>query len=489
MKERKRLVKEARPGQTVEDRLLEEHLRAVFAAAYPRVEPWEAVQRKVTEVLTQHDARVARCRGWSLWLGWRPTAAAFVAALVLVTLGLTLVRRELGRSSGQPMLSTVGMPPPESWAPQSIPRHLSNDLGRRPVIRDGVPRRPRDADHPPILFPVNRDVRTGVGADRPRCAYPPRRRHDPSVDDLVYVNRDPEGAIHQWERLRPDEWEKIEARVRRDVRVRDDFVTIPFSRLASTSERQVAQAVESYKREAAIVDPRLSHEVNCAFKATALSDLCDQLRSETGIQLSAGSSVTDDKVTLFCEKMPLREVMRQLSRPFGYTWLRSKREGGDYRYELVQDLKSKLLEEELRNRDRNAALIALDREIDRYRPFLDLSPDEALARAKTASPDEKKLLEKLSGSGWGPIQMYFRLTSQQLAAVRAGQEVKFSQQPNPGEQPLPSDVARGVFQCLRGWGLRKSTVLDIGFDGTFDLTQPGSVPLTAAPAARALAVV
>ena len=48
----------------------------------------------------------------------------------------------------------------------------------------------------------------------------------------------------------------------------------------------------------------------------------------------------------------------------------------------------------MRNRDRNAALLALEQEIERYRPFLDLSPDEALARSETASPAEKQILEK-----------------------------------------------------------------------------------------------
>src|SRR5207249_5521643 len=143
---------------------------------------------------------------------------------------------------------------------------------------------------------------------------------------------------------------------------------------ASAADRQMAKAVESYKRDAAIVDPRLSHEVTCAFKATALSDLCDQLRAGTGIQLTAGPSVADEKVTLFCEKMPLRDVMRQLSRPFGYLWLRSGKVG-EYRYELVQELRAQLMEEELRNRDRNEALLALDREMQRYRPYLGLSPD------------------------------------------------------------------------------------------------------------------
>src|SRR5205823_12766666 len=119
------------------------------------------------------------------------------------------------------------------------------------------------------------------------------------------------------------------------------------------------------------------------FKATALADLCARLSAETGIRIAAGASVADEKVTLFCKELPLRDVMRQLSRPFGYTWLRSGKEGA-YRYELTQDLRSQLLAEELRNRDRNGALLALERELEKYRPHLDLSPDEARARAETA---------------------------------------------------------------------------------------------------------
>src|SRR5262249_27851288 len=157
-------------------------------------------------------------------------------------------------------------------------------------------------------------------------------------------------------------------------------------------------------------------------------------------------SVADEKVTLFCEKLPLREVMRQLSRPFGYTWLRSGKEGGDYRYELVQDL---------RNRDRNAALLSLEREIEKYRPYLDLSPDEALARAKSAPPAEKKLLEKLAGFGWGPIQMYYRLSPRDLTALRGGEPLSFNQEPRPGEQPLSADLARRVVQSFRDWRLRR----------------------------------
>ena len=201
--------------------------------------------------------------------------------------------------------------------------------------------------------------------------------------------------------------------------------------------------------EKEIVDSRLTQKVTCAFKGTALSDLCEKLKTDTGIHMSAGPSVADEKVTLLCQKLPLREVMRQLSRPLGYTWLRSGTPG-KYRYELAQDLRSQLLEEELRNRDRNAALLALQQDLDRYRPYLDLTPDEIVERAKTAPPEEKKLLENLGGGdlrsslGWGPIQMYFRLKPEQMAALRAGEELRFQEDPKPGgtapqgwSMPLP----------------------------------------------------
>src|SRR5262249_14825520 len=155
-----------------------------------------------------------------------------------------------------------------------------------------------------------------------------------------------------------------------------------------------------------------------------------------------------------------RDVMRQLSRPFGYAWARSGQDG-KYRYELLQDLRSQLLEEELRNRDRHAALLSLEQELERFRPFLSLSPEQILARTRTAPPEEKELLERIGGSptrsalGWGPIQMYFRLSSQEKLALLAGEKLYFSEGPRPGERPLPPEVARGVMQGWRGLRVTK----------------------------------
>jgi hypothetical protein len=264
--------------------------------------------------------------------------------------------------------------------------------------------------------------------------------------------------------------------------VKDDFVAVPLPRLADLSPTLMFAAVEGYKREAATVDARLFRKVTLAFKATSLSDLCHRLREETGIHLTAGASVADEKVTLFCKAVPLRDVMRQLSRPFGYAWTRSGK-AREYRYELLQDLRSQLLEEELRNRDRHAALIALDGEMERYRKYRSLSPNEALAQANTASPAERPLLEKLSGAGWGPIQLYFRLSPQEQSLLRSRQELFFATRPEPGEQELPAEVARGVLQSFRDLRVHKGD--EITEFSSLNLAHPDDPVLEAVPEVRA----
>src|SRR5260370_15587980 len=121
--------------------------------------------------------------------------------------------------------------------------------------------------------------------------------------------------------------------------------------------------------------------------------------------------------------------------------------------------------------------------MERYRPYLELSPDEALARSKNAPAGEKKLLEQLAGMGWGPVQLSFGLTPRELQALQPGQNLVFSADPGPGEQPLPPDVARGVLQCFRDWRVIR---LDGGFEfGPIDLVGPGGLPAAAVPEAKA----
>jgi RNA polymerase sigma-70 factor (ECF subfamily) len=295
--------------------------------------------------------------------------------------------------------------------------------------------------------------------------------------DLTYLN-EPAGLFRQWAWLPLDQMHALEARLgastlsagpggagERESRKEAAMERREFLRCAAVG----AAGLMLPEAEKQVIDERLAQKVTLAVKAMALGDLCECLRAETGVQVAAGPSVADEKVTLFCRKLPLREVMRQLSRPFGYTWLRSglpSPSGGGaggrgFRYELVQDLKSQLMEEELRNRDRNAALLALEREIERYRPYLGLSPEEARERAKTAPPAEKELLTKMSGTLWGVLQLYSRLSPRELAALRAGHPVLFSPAPGPGEQPLPPDLERRV---LKSWGEFRLRLRGSSFD-------------------------
>jgi RNA polymerase sigma-70 factor (ECF subfamily) len=340
------------------------------------------------------------------------------------------------------------------------------------------------AEIAPILGIPGRTVRLRLEQARERL------RQELGEDDLTYLN-EPVAPMRRWAWLPLDRMRALEARLgaptlcvgpgsgaEEDTMERREF-------LRCAAAGAVGLAAPNTEKEAdgplPVVDSRLTQKVTLAFKATALSDVCEHLREKTGVRVAAGASVADEKVTLFCRAAPLREVMRQLSRPFGYAWARSTKEGESY-YELLQDLRSQLLEEELRNRDRHAALLALEREIERYRPYLGLSPDEALARSKTAPPAEKKLLEAYAGWGWGPIQMYFRLSHGDLEALRAGQSLMVSAEPEPGHRTLPQDLARGVLQSLREWRLIKE---DQGFRCTSDPTHPEGLVLTTVPEVRA----
>jgi hypothetical protein len=284
-------------------------------------------------------------------------------------------------------------------------------------------------------------------------------------------------AARRWSAAPPPAWEGIEARVRRDVRAADDFVTIPFPRLASASEDPVTAAAAGYRKEAAVRDPRLSREVTVQERAIPLGDLCAHLRETTGIHLAAGRSIADEKVTLFCKATSLREVMRQLSRPFGYAWLRSAKEGG-YQYELAQDLRSQLLEEELRNRDRQEALLDLDRTMQEFRTYLDLSPEEVRRKMSSASPEEKKRLETLAGVGWGLVQIYHRLSPQEIAALRSGRTLTYAGTPGADEQSLPEEIASQVPQSLSH---RRIVLSEDGVEWGDAKSHPHGVPPAAVP--------
>jgi hypothetical protein len=464
----------------------EERLRALYTGAYEPVSPSESLRARVETIIAGAVPITPRRTGpWQRQpVSW-PAMGAAGAAVLAIGMSFSLAWLHRGRTLGRPPEMICDGAPIHGNLTKRPPSatHREERAPQLVATTDVPPAKGKDGATPDVPARVGKSARQ---ANRVSLPLSPRRSFSTaSAADLAYLNGDPGIGFPRWTQRPAGGWEQTEAGIRRQTPVKDDFVTIPFPRLVSTSDRQIAAAVENYQREAAVIDTRLSREITVQQKATALSELCERLRADTGVQLAAGSSVGDEKVTLFCEKRPLREVMRQLSLPFGYTWLRSGKTG-EYKYELVQDLRSQLLEEELRNRERNAALLALDREMQRYRKYLDLAPDEALARAQTAAPEEKKLLERLAKYGWGPIQMYFRLSPNDFAALKSGQELMFSAEPDPDDglapRPLPADIARGVFQSLRD---KRVVRRDDGFMPA-EPSDLNGLRLTAVPEARAL---
>jgi len=121
--------------------------------------------------------------------------------------------------------------------------------------------------------------------------------------------------------------------------------------------------------------------------------------------------------------------------------------------------------------------LALEREMDRFRPYLGLSPDEAEARAAAAPPTEKPLLEQFD-RGWGPIEMYFRLSPNDFAALRAGQALSFRTPPQPGERPVPADLMDAMLRRQRADLAR---ALNSGAHIPTEASRPGSGPAASTP--------
>lgn len=228
----------------------------------------------------------------------------------------------------------------------------------------------------------------------------------------------------------------------------DDFVRVAPPRLAAGGpggSRAVSQAMKEHEAQARVVDSRLFRTVTLQLKGASLEELCAELKAQTGVELSAARGVQDEKVTVFVKEQRARDVMRAVARLFGYVWGRT---GGEkeYRYELVQDLRGQLEEEELRNRDQNAALLALDAEMEKLRPYLAL-PFEQLKQRWDETGD-KALFNLLFGGGWGGMQVYHRLTPAERARLASGREVVLRADATDPEHHLPEAWQSSL---LRSW--------------------------------------
>jgi hypothetical protein len=276
--------------------------------------------------------------------------------------------------------------------------------------------------------------------------HPHTSPNERQSDSHYLDGRDPD-LLARWTRGDEHDREKLAALLAQLPPPADDFVQLPVPSVADTRGGGVTAAVREYERQAKVIDARLFRKVTVELKGAALSELCRELKAQTGVELRAARGVEDEKVTVFVKEQPARDVMRAVARLFGDLWARSGEEGS-YRYELVQDLKSQLVEEELRNADLHAALIGLDQEMGIFRPFLDMSWDELHDYWRKHEGEQRRLFRGLFNGGWAGMQLYHRLSPEERGALVAGQELVFRPDAPQPERRLSPEWNR---QILQSW--------------------------------------
>ena len=244
-----------------------------------------------------------------------------------------------------------------------------------------------------------------------------------------------------------------------EVKGADSFVEVPLPKLASSDKAADSAALRAYQDEKAISDSRLQKRVTLARKAVSFGDLLDAIAKETGVNISATRSVADDKLTVFCKDKPLRELMRLITQHFGFTWERTGSEP-EFVYRLKQPLRNQFLEEELRNKDKNEALLALDKEMESLKKYFEMSPEQAREAAEHAEGKEKEKLDLLGGIGWGPARLYFGLEGDDQAALQAGKSLFYG----PKGREIPKELADNTLNSLTGHAFIEGDGISISSD-------------------------
>ncbi|MGC4042471.1 MAG: hypothetical protein QM758_01555 [Armatimonas sp.] len=383
-------------------------------------------------------------------LAWRPAAVAALA--VALPLGFWAYSRQTQKAPAQVATTGNSASTPASeatYAPRIKPASRSI-----PQVAS-VSATPAPQQAATVMAPsrvVDTTATPRIARKPGKKFLPTAKTSRPTQDDRAFLNGDGfEGYAHRMSALLKQDAKPFLASVGGATKG-DDFVSIPAPQVATNSPAAMAEALARYEQEKSVVDARLQHKLTLGRKRISFADLCEQISKETGIEITATRSVGDEKITIFCKDRPLRDIMRQVTRLFGFTWERSGDED-KWRYKLTEPLKVRILEEELRNKDRNEALLALDREMEAYKDLLGLSPEDARAQAEGAiDPKKKERLKLLGGLGWGPAQLYNSLSSEERDALLAGKRLSFQGDGGGpgGALGLPAGMRDSVLKSLRG---------------------------------------
>lgn len=267
---------------------------------------------------------------------------------------------------------------------------------------------------PQNVVPAN-DVLTKTGG---RDVFPLPRRNEMVVTNEAFLNKE-RGTLTNYWQVKPQGQLTLAAILGRKLpEMKDDFVALPEVIMADANspeiQRQNAEhAYAEYEKEAQVVDDRLTMMVSFASPQDSLQEVCDSLRKQTGVDVRAARNVADDNICLFIKKRPARDVMRAITKLFGYVWVRTEKDGA-LQYALEQDRAGQSAEENIRKDDVSSAFTRIV---------------EANKRTVNVSELEKVVRK-----------VFDQLTVSELQTLRSGGNVALSNSPR-SLRPLDADIA------------------------------------------------
>jgi hypothetical protein len=217
--------------------------------------------------------------------------------------------------------------------------------------------------------------------------------------------------------------------------------------------------------------PDLEKPVTYRETKIPLGELLRKVAADTGVSLAAAKEVADEPVAVVVSEMPARKLLKELAELLDYQWSRSAGDEGGYL--IWQDAASKQREEALREaaieeRERrfqeqvrsygvvaSMPLVQMDRMWDENRQLQEqrqaMSPKERDAFDRSTQAREwAQRVYAARAIAQSPIrqtlaQLLGAITPQLWAqAVRGGQPLVFSTQPQAGELPLPPEIAQAL---------------------------------------------
>lgn len=261
------------------------------------------------------------------------------------------------------------------------------------------------------------------------------------VADNDYLNPGRDGAAPAYAGAAPIKKPSVLA-------MKDDFVQpSPLLLAVNDNGGNLANLADQDKariqKEINTTDVRLYKAISLGMKHASMTELCAELSRQTGVEIDAGRNVADDNLTIFVTARPARDVMRGISRVFGFIWERTG-DDGHFRYTLKQDTTAQIGEEMIRNTDISKALEAIAEK----------------CRRETGKDNERSRAVK---------RAFRELSASELDTLRSGKSLLLSSRASAtGAQTLDPSLAQTLLNNMGGVIKRNGFLLGASPDSQED---------------------